>query len=366
MVAGDFNWRKAYGDSLTAEWEVSEGIRSVKEGAAAPTRCISRELEVSVVSAHDILGIPHHKAVLYSADHPAPRPAQKMRLRRCAKYEWRVKPNSGEEDCLLSAANDVAPKHGYAGPPAAAWDTWHKRAKAVLKAACALELAVPIVKAERDKGTRPTTRLVAASKAGRLPETIALRRTKRLKSAVAAQISLSGRGSALSPSQVRHWRACCRDKVAKAVQKLPRCQGQASDVLDAACAEIASKEAAARTADWKRSFRQWGLGALRAGAKIVKPGSPPPTFSADEMRGDWSEFWTKTTPGQDHASAWKSEALKAGLAQAPAAAWTPPSLDRLHQAILETAGLRGLMAGRSQKSVLCCNSHLGLLRSSMR
>ena len=338
FLVGDFNWKAAYDKHICDGWSVVDRTCSVKKGVAAPTRCMHKVVVVQNEAQIDILGIPHHRAMVYRSCIPAPQPGPSLRLRRCAKYQWRTKPNCIEEESLRMAAERAAAKSGYAGNITQAWATWHKRAESVFKAADELELAAQAVKAERPKGSTPTVRRVAETSKKKAPEPIALRRVRKLHAAVQFERCANGGGAQLTTSQLRHWRAFIADGVAKSVVRMPVNQTSAIKALDAAAVEINAKLKEAQREDWKRSLRQW---TLAKGARIVKQTTPAPVFSAEEMRADWDKVWRRTPEGSNHGKAWKDQAVKAGLRQVRTRRWNPPSFERFTEALLATSGAAG-------------------------
>ena len=303
VMAGDYNWRNVYDKLIVDDWAVSERIGTVKKGNAAPTRCLSKFSEVPIGSTCDIPGIPHHQAVCYTANLEAPACEQVTRLRKCGKHQWFTPPNAIEAARLFADTDAAATKAGYAGPLRSALDTWHLRAEAVFKSAESMQLAVGLVKAERSKGSMPTARPVADKAVDGADDTINVRRLKTLRRACDEQSNSRGKSAKLSEPQ--------------------------------------NAKNAARRMDWRRTFRNWGLSALRSGAKVLKPMSSPPAFSASEMRSDWKCIWNRIPEGADHGEAWVKQATDAGMVRKPARTWVPPTLDRFREAILATNGAAG-------------------------
>ena len=114
-----------------------------------------------------------------------------------------------------------------------------------------------------------------------------MRRFKHLRRCCIEERNKRCGGAPLSVVQLRQWSAFVQDKVAKCIVKIPYCQRDAMAQLDTAATELAKAQAAALMVDWRRSFRTFGVQALRLGAKIVKPTAAPPVFSAAEMRSEW-------------------------------------------------------------------------------
>ena len=161
----------------------------------------------SFEASHDILGIPHHLAMVYGIPGQEWLPSRTTRLRRCAVFQLETLPNLFEDTRLREAADCAALRSGYIGPLEQAWSMWHARAEGVCNAAVDLLLAVRLSKPARPKGFTPTSRAVAERARDGSQDSIALRRIKHQKR----------RGAPLSVVQVRQWRAFVQDKVAKAL-----------------------------------------------------------------------------------------------------------------------------------------------------
>ena len=146
-------------------------------------------------------------------------------------------------------------------------------------------LAERLSKPERPKGSTPTSRAVAERARDGSQDPIAMRRIKHLRRCCVEERNRRGGGANLSVVQSRHWRAFVHDKVSKGISKIPSCQRSALAMLDTAASELAKVQAAAKVTDWRRSFRPFGVQALRLGAKIVKPTAAPPIFS--QVSGNW-------------------------------------------------------------------------------
>ena len=131
------------------------------------------------------------------------------------------------------------------------------------------------------------------------------------------------------------------DKVVKCIRCIPVCQRAATTVLDTAVTELEAVQTASHLADWKRSLRRWGLPALRAGARLVRPNGLPPTFSAQDMRAERDPTWRRVPGGSNNAEAWKEQAAQAGMDPVPARQWNPRTFDRFKDALLDTAGAAG-------------------------
>ena len=83
----------------------------------------------------DVIGIPHHKAVLYALKIPVTPPSQKVRLRKCTAYEWVEAPSEAQVELLRQAADRAAPPVAcrIIRDLPSAWNDCHARAEAVMK-----------------------------------------------------------------------------------------------------------------------------------------------------------------------------------------------------------------------------------------
>lgn len=92
---GNFNWATRYGDLLTDGWETTAAIPTTLEGSAAPTRCLTRNVEMVGAAVVPVLGVPHHAAVFYDCIATlAPQRSDEERLARAAEYRWTSQPTT--------------------------------------------------------------------------------------------------------------------------------------------------------------------------------------------------------------------------------------------------------------------------------
>ena len=135
----------------------------------------------------------------YDADLPVavPSEADKRRLRRCAQFQWRVCPNNLEDQELRLAADRECPRACYTGELIEAWRSWHRRSEAVLRRADELGIAVCTTKAERPKGSWPSTKPTIQQSRHRLHEPVAIRTIKRLRRSLDEHRQWAGRGDML-------------------------------------------------------------------------------------------------------------------------------------------------------------------------
>ena len=112
-------------------------------------------------------------------------------------------------------------------------------------------------------------------------------RIKRLRRACVEQVNIVGKGSEITVAQKPHWRTFVQDKIVKYIRRTPACQRTALAALDKATTELDERNTASRIIDWKRTINRWGLPALRAGSRNIKPAIAPLAFSADKMKANW-------------------------------------------------------------------------------
>ena len=250
ICVGDYNWRAGYQRAIAGGWQAAPVLpTTVDSAAAAPTRCLVRGASCNGVQVLPLVGVPHHCIVVYAMElQMAHRPSER-RLRRCAVYQWHVSPRAAECEHLHQAADAAGPPLFHStGDVAAVWDRWHARAEAVLRCAERLGLAVCTARAERAKGSLPTARPAAHGAAHRLPESVGVRRLKRLHRAAAEQHRRGAAARPLTEEQCRHWKAAVRDGL---VARVPRSQEEAVRAASDACHRACRKQQQADDAGWR-------------------------------------------------------------------------------------------------------------------
>ena len=152
---------------------------------------------------------------------PFPR-VQSQRLGRTASYHWHVpggrlpkavdalQPNDWER--VMAETNAFAPALPAEASLLARWHRWHARAEAFLQALVRRDLLQLTRKAERLKGSSPSTRPTAPGAAHRQEETIALRRLRRMARRLSERLrSGCGQLTRLGPKDWVHWMALVHD-----------------------------------------------------------------------------------------------------------------------------------------------------------
>ena len=350
-VVGDINWKPAYGAVVAEPWSTAPVVPTTTVGTA-PTRAALRHCEAVDVRAAPLAGVPHHLAVFYTFGVPAPRPAPAARLTRTARYDWQRPLQPPEEAVVREAAERRAADFGPCLSSdgclelslASGLQRWHAQAEAAFRASVALGAAAVARQAERDKGTTPSSRAAAASSRHRDEESIASKRLRRLHRGLQEAWR---RGTAahepLPPCLQRRWLAAERDGL---VGRQPAAMGKAADLLSRAMADQDAIAAKAAIAGWRSKFKVWTKETVREGAKRFKPGQPPLTFSAADMRDEWARHWDPSPAEGDQplqrGRAWQELAAEVELPARPQRDWAPPPLDDFLDVARGTRGSAGL------------------------
>ena len=95
-----------------------------------------------------------------------------MRARRTAEYQWLAAPTASQRQVIQQACGTVASVPLVKLPLLQAWHGWHAKAAAAFVRAVDLDVAVRVVKAERDKGSCPSARRVPSLSCHRPAESI--------------------------------------------------------------------------------------------------------------------------------------------------------------------------------------------------
>ncbi|CAK0849667.1 unnamed protein product [Prorocentrum cordatum] len=298
----------------------------------------------------------------------SPPRAPQTRPARTAVYDWGLPPATDQARHLRLVAE--ATQDDRLLPPREVIERWHARAEALMREACRLGLAETARGQERDKGSLPEQRPVAPSAARRGPETVRYRRLCRLQRVLeeswkSAEVSVGGPPPSQAPAPgalLRRWVPAFRSGLLPAV---PFCLGGAADILRAEVSAEESRMKKAAVHVWKGRFKRWGPDAARAAAQRVKPPPAPVTFSAADMRAEWSRHWCPGAlpgpplqgdpgPGRGReagevvdplafAEAWTELADAAGVPVVhPPHRWIPPSRAAFRQQVANVAGSAGL------------------------
>ncbi|CAE8677334.1 unnamed protein product, partial [Polarella glacialis] len=343
LAIGDFNWKKIYGELMAWPWASAETTPAVIEGQAKPTRAIAAHAAVTGADTKELLGVPHHKALVVKLGVQPELRKKKTRLRKTARYSWSAKPTPSEAKAIETAMNAAAQQPEATEDLAEGWRRWHARAQAAFKEAVRLELAVETVKAERAKGSEPSCSPVAPSTRRRKPECVLVRRLKRLFRAAEEHPRFGKTDAELSGKMKRKWLVLASERVfPEFTLQLPRTWGQAAAMASKLYPKEMKGQAEKGHQAWKRDFCTWSQQSLREGVKLLKPPGPQPLFTAEDMREEWRPRWQPEQTGtQDYRQGWEETAAAAGMFRKPRRQWTPPSLAEFKEALTKVHGASG-------------------------
>ena len=345
LCVGDYNWRSGYGLCFAGGWASAPVLRTtVDSPCAAPTRCLSRGAPCEAITVEPLAGVPHHCAVVYEARLQASRRPQERRARRCAEYQWHAKPTQAEKTLLQQAAAKAAPQPAEQQDLQGAWAAWHTRAEEVLKHAVRLDLAVRVTAAERPKGSRPTTRTTAEGALHRPPESIAVRRLRRLHRAAAEQFRRRGGLAPLTEPQRRHWTEAHRCGI---ICSFPCSQAEALQRASSALTEAQHRQQTADAKDWRRRFSAWAPSLVKSAAPALRACSTTAAaFTATDMREEWSQWWCPEDFGPmteaSQAQSWQELAEEGGVPSLAERQWQPPSEEAFAGVLRNAKGAAGL------------------------
>ena len=109
IAAGDWNWKQSYTKAMTSNWLAVPSGPTVLRSNTRPTRCITTGSSNHGATTKTVLGIPHHKAVVYTVNKQAAPPRQKSRLQHCVKFIWTTPPDDDQCEILKRAADSAGP-----------------------------------------------------------------------------------------------------------------------------------------------------------------------------------------------------------------------------------------------------------------
>ena len=221
LAIGDYNWKKIYGELTVWPWANTDTEPTVIHGKAKPTRALAAHAAVTDADTKELLGVPHHKALVVKLGVQPERKKKRTRLRRTAQYSWSAKPTPSEAKSIETAMDSAAQQPGATSDIAEAWNRWHVRAEAAIKEAVRLEIAVEIAKAERAKGSLPSCRPIAPAAQHRKPECVLVRRLKRLFRAAEEQTRYGKPDAALSSKMKRKWHVLASEGVFPELAQIP-------------------------------------------------------------------------------------------------------------------------------------------------
>ena len=311
-AGGDYNWKAPYARALPSQACAVNQPSTTIDGTT-PVRLIA--FDNAECKCEDVLflpGIPRHGLVTWRTPSTVAVAQQETRLRRTGLYRWHSDdiPSADAVDPTVCDAAETccdawAPLLPDGAPLLARWARCHLRAESVLQFLTRQGLLRCDAAPERDKGSRPSVKPVAAGAAHRCPESVALRRLRRTSRRVAERLR-SGHENCefLSPDDAKKWQALCCDGLVSSVG-VPTL-AEAAHALAHAVHREAARAQSDRNADWKRQFRTWSDSLWTASKSVMRP-CPTAGFNVEDMANDWKPIWCPTPdPCGNHADAWRS------------------------------------------------------------
>ena len=320
FLVGDYNWRPCYDNVVPRGWSASDPVVTVIGSRGCPTRAVwplqwNCAGKPSLVFA--LPGIPHHCATVWSLPAVQPVSSHPRRLRRCAEFVPAREASAADISALEDRAKILWSSVGCdspCDPPSIdqALHLWHSVAEQILHHAVSRGLCLLTRKAERHKGSPPSSKPSVVSAVFKTCDSIPMRRCKRLHRAAAEQIRQGNLGS-LTPSQRKHWCAALSSGlVPLSITGVPQDQAHAISMANDAIASLQVLADRASKDSWSQKFRSWCLDSIKATKSVLSPTGPPVCATADELLDEWTPQFVHSD-SVDRRSRWEHFAVEAGL-----------------------------------------------------
>lgn len=373
VFLGDFNWKPVYDSCVPLSWHTASPLTCTVAGTA-PTRAIA-SVPIEPVLATPLPGIPFHFGVVFKCRVVGPPPLQQpTRLHRCASFRWlQAKPPAHKLLAVKNTLDATCPSQPDTSDLVASWKNWHHRAETAFHLCVANGLATLDRKAERPKGSLPSSRPTAPGPSHRPPQPVAHRRLLKVHRAVAEGIRHGCSHDALDGpllSRVQRVLWECYDHFSFTA-------GSFSDALlalDQAITAQAQLVSKCNAADWKAAFRSFATSTASASEwklarTTLKPSILQAAFTAPEMRESWAKVWAP--PGfsaQPACDAWRQLAREAGIAVSSATEVDPegflPDRQLFSEAMLHCSGSEGF-DGWTSAELHAMEKHLPFLATEL-
>ena len=291
VFIGDYNWKPTYDKFVPKSWCLSYSqVTTFKD--TAPTRGVS-SAKLGQVHASALPGIKTHLAItfeveIFVSDAPA---TQAQRLRRCAIYEWQnewLHPQQLNE--LLLAVDEVVPKASASSPLDSRWDNWHRRTECAFQKAVSLGFAKQIRKAERIKGSIPTSRSCGQAAKHREQQTVIHRRLLRVHRALSERCR-QGESLQTAVSGTLLTRTCrvVLDASERSVAAFTF--GSALATLNDLILQEEKFLRQRTSKDWRAHFRTFTKDIWGPAKGVLKTPKMPAAFNANDLRDEWAKHW---------------------------------------------------------------------------
>lgn len=291
VFIGDYNWKPTYDKFVPKSWRLSNSqVTTFKD--TAPTRGVS-SAKLGQVHASALPGIKTHMAITFEVEIfvSDARATQAQRLRRCAIYEWPnewLDPQQVNE--LLLAVDEVVPKASASSPLDSPWDNWHRRTECAFQKAVSLGFAKQTRKAERIKGSIPTSRSCGQAAKHREQQTVIHRRLLRVHRALSERCR-QGESLQTAVSGTLLTRTCrvVLDASERSVAAFTF--GSALATLNDLILQEEKSLRQRTSKDWRAHFRTFTKDIWGPAKGVLKTPKMPAAFNANDLRDEWAKHW---------------------------------------------------------------------------
>ena len=357
-IVGDFNWGPTYDKLLPPEWYFAEPSHTTHAGTS-PTRAIATT-SVSQISASPLPGIPTHFAVTYQMHWPnqVQQQPQTQRLRRCQTCQWLAENLSKVElEKILEIVNIELPKPDAKCSLVSSWRRWHARAERAVELAASHGFATKLSKAERPKGSFPTSRPCAHGACHRAPQSVLHRRLLRIHRVCTELVRQGTCSCDILPPQVHH-RLTGVLHSAGVSPAASYTLNSAFLLIDSLIQQQEQLFSEQNQKAWRAKFKTFSLETWKPAKALLKPPALATNFSAADMRTDWSTHWCPNGNPKAAAEQWNKLAAEA---EYHCPQWQTeqklPSRKEFWMATLEASGSAGF-DGWTATEVLALQKHL--------
>ena len=291
VFIGDYNWKPTYNKSVPRTWFLSSSQATTFKDTA-PTRGVS-SVPLEQVHASALPGVRTHLAVTFKVEVSVSEADtnQARRLRRCAIYEWQkewLEPQQLKD--LLRDVDITYPKASASSPLDFRWDNWHQRTECAFQKAVKFGFAKLVRKAERAKGSIPTSRCCGQAAKHREQQTVIHRRLLRVHRSISERCR-QGESFQTALSGTLLEKTCRVIHDASGYPSVSFTFGSALTALNDLIL-IEEKTLRQRTAkDWRAHFRTFTKDIWGPAKSVLKNHKIPAAFNANDMREEWAKHW---------------------------------------------------------------------------
>ena len=274
-----------------------------------PDRVVSKNIKVEHLNSEVIPGIPTHLLLEFSASMEPPERGV-TRLKRTATFELNSDKLLDEE---VQTQMRIEVKDAHKGEEnetlPVKWERWHMKAEIFFNDGVKGGYFLVTGKAERSKGSAPSSRPVASKPKRRGGDPIALVRLRKLELLIGHDMLNSHPDAEVSDKIFRKYTSLVNSDIIahKAKEKITL-----EDALQAVHAEIAAHEARIASdghKKWRSLFSgQFGVDGWRAASTVIHEQADCPSFNTESMSQEWTKIWRPEDHSYDenyYAERWK-------------------------------------------------------------